>query len=152
MRRVIAVVALVGALFTATACGTEPDQAASTTPTTAAAGKTNKEVCTSLAPKVTAWATETSGLKEVTKESTAAEKDAFFTGFAAATERLVQSLRVASAEAFDKGFQAALSGFAVFLENGSKTFNADAIAKGAKNPYEGPEFEAAAGALDTYCG
>ncbi|MBB5869799.1 hypothetical protein F4553_003178 [Allocatelliglobosispora scoriae] len=151
MRRVIALMALVGALFTASACSAEPDPAASPSATAAAGGKTNKEVCASLGPKVTAWATDISGLKEVTKESTAAEKEAFFTGFNAATRRLIESLLAASAEASDKAFQSALNGLVAFLETGSKTFTAEAIAKGAKNPYEGAEFEAAAGELDKYC-
>ena len=148
MRRVLAVVALVGALFTATACGTEAEPTATATSaaaTSAPAGKKTADVCSTLEPKVVGWATEIAGLKAVTSKSTSAEIEAYFAAFRAATAKLVTSLQAAGGETADAAFKQALAGLSTYLENANKAYTTEAVAKGGKNPFESPEFEAAAG-------
>src|SRR5689334_10376809 len=110
MRRVLAIVAIGGALLGAAACGPTTSDAAAPAATSAAAspspaGKTTKDVCSALEPAFVTWASEIGQLPEITSKSTKADVTAYFKSFHDATDKVVTALKSAGADATDPAFK-----------------------------------------------
>jgi hypothetical protein len=155
MRRVLAIVAMGGALLAAAACGpTTSDSAAAPTATSASpspTGKTTKDVCATLEPAFVTWATEIGALPELSAKSTKADITAYFKSFHEATDKVVTALNSAGTDAGDPAFKQTLATLEKMIDDGNKAFTVESAAKGAKNPFEGDAFSNAADAVDKAC-
>lgn len=159
MRRVLAVVALGGALFMATACGTKTDNTAATptaaaSPTKADYSANTKEICGSLEKILTSAGGIETKTSEAVKKAVAGKKtkaEIDKAALAAMKTVLIEWLapvRAEAAKAQDPEFKAKVIAMA---DAWDATVNGIAKLDDATKAFDAPEFAAAAGVLDTYC-